>query len=81
MRTLYFIKMATDIKIVFRGIRFLAIAVPLLFIGPTVIHSSFKNQNNDWYYVVLSVGILFCLFGMFLIFKGVNTMVKGIFND
>jgi len=73
--------MATDKKILFKGIRFLAIALPLLFIGPVVIHSAFKNQNNSLYYVVLFVGILCCIFAMFLIFRGVTTMVKALFND
>lgn len=73
--------MATDKNILFRGIRFLAIALPLLFIGPTVIHSSFKNKEHEWYYVVLSVGILCCVFAMYFIFKGVKTMVKALFND
>ncbi len=73
--------MATDKKRLFKGIRFLAISLPLLFIGPAVIHSSFKNKEHDWYYAVLSLGLIFCILGMYLIFKGVNTMVKGLFND
>lgn len=73
--------MASDKKIVFKGIRFLAVALPLLFIGPSVIYSSFKNQNHSYYYIVLSVGVLCCVFAMFFIFKGVKTMVKGLFND
>jgi len=73
--------MATDKKILFKGIRFLAFALPLLFIGPAVIHSSFKNKEHGLYYVVLSAGILCCLIGMYFIYKGVTTMVKGLFNE
>lgn len=73
--------MPTDKKILLRGVRFLAIALPLLFIGPVVINSSFKNKEHALYYVVLSVGIICCILAMFLIFKGVQTMVKALFND
>lgn len=73
--------MASDKKKVFKGIRFLAFALPLIFIGPTIIYSSFKNKEHELYYIILSIGILCCIFGMFFIFKGVKTMVKGLFND
>lgn len=73
--------MATNKNILFKGIRFLAISLPLLFIGPTIINSSFKNKEHELYYIVLSVGILCCILGMYLIYKGVTTMVKALFND
>lgn len=73
--------MTTDKKRLFKGIRFLAFSLPLLFIGPAIIHSSFKNKQHDLYYIVLGLGVVFCIIGMYLIFKGVNTMVKGLFND
>lgn len=73
--------MATDKKKLFKGIRFLAISLPLLFIGPIIINSSFKNKEHALYYVVLSIGIICCLSAMILIFRGVKTMVNGFFND
>lgn len=73
--------MATDRTLFFKGIKFLSIALPLLFLGPVIIHSSFKNQNHSFFYVVISLGILICLVGMFMIFRGVSTMVKALFKD
>lgn len=73
--------MATDKNILFRGIRFLAIALPLLFIGPVIINSSFKNKEHYLYYIVLTGGILCCILAMYFVFKGVKTMVKALFND
>ncbi|WP_177764506.1 DUF6095 family protein [Flavobacterium sp. I3-2] len=70
-----------DKETVFKGIRKVSMAIPLMFLGPVIINSSFKNQNHPFYYVVLIVGILICLFSMFLFFKGITTMVKGFFND
>jgi len=73
--------MATDKKILLKGVRFLAFALPMLFVGPLVIQSSFRNQNNSFFFVVLFLGILCCAFGMYCIFKGITTMVKSFFND
>ncbi|HUH52384.1 MAG TPA: DUF6095 family protein [Flavobacterium sp.] len=73
--------MATDKKTIFKGIRLLAICLPLLFIGPTIINSSFKNQNNDFYYPILILGIACCMIAMYLMFRGLSIMTKGIFND
>jgi hypothetical protein len=73
--------MASDKKTVFKGIRLLSMSLPLLFIGPTIIYSAFKNKEHFLYYFVLFLGIFICLLAMFLIFKGVRTAVKGLFND
>jgi len=75
--------MAQDLDKVtlFKGFKKVGFAIPLMFIGPIVINSSFKNQNHPFYYLVLSIGILICLFSMYLFFKGIITMVKGLFND
>ncbi|AWG26584.1 DUF6095 family protein [Flavobacterium kingsejongi] len=67
-------------KILFRGIKYLGWSLPLFFIGPVVIHSSFKNQNNPLYYVVLALGIIICLSAMLLLFRGVQTVVKSLFD-
>lgn len=72
--------MATDKKKLAKGLKFLSGALPLLFIGPVVINSSFKNKENSLYPFVLGLGILICGLAIFLIFKGINTIVKGLFD-
>ncbi len=72
--------MATNKEILSKGIKYLLIALPMLFVGPSVIFSAFKNQNNTLYIPVLSVGIILCLLAMFLIFKGIQTIMKSLFN-
>nr|WP_317633114.1 DUF6095 family protein [uncultured Flavobacterium sp.] len=66
---------------VLKGVKRVSMAIPLMFLGPIVIHSSFKNQGHPLYYPVLFLGILICLLSMFLFFRGIMTMVKGFFND
>ncbi|MBC5838233.1 DUF6095 family protein [Flavobacterium muglaense] len=73
--------MATNKQLLSKGIKYLSGALPLLFIGPSVIYNAFMNQQNVWHYLVLAIGILACLGAMFLMYKGLKTIMKGIFND
>jgi Family of unknown function (DUF6095) len=69
-------------KIVFsKGIKKLAGSLPLLFLGPAVIHNAFMNQKNNWHYLVLVLGILICFIAVYLLFKGLQTIIQSIFND
>jgi hypothetical protein len=65
----------------FRGLRAMAYAIVLAFIGPTVMTSAFKNQEHMLYIPVLGVAILMCLAAIFLGFRGIKLMVKGLFNE
>ncbi len=73
--------MPTNKKILLKGIRYLSGALPTLFIGPIIINSAFNNQNHPLYHFVLVLGILTCLFAMFLIFKGISTILKSMFDE
>ncbi|WP_431244851.1 DUF6095 family protein [Flavobacterium sp. P21] len=73
--------MATNKQLLGKGIKYLTGALPLMFIGPTLIYNAFQNQHTNWHYLVLGVGIVACLSSMFLIFYGLKTIMKGIFND
>jgi len=64
-----------------KGIKYLTGALPLMFIGPTVIYNAFMNQHTNWHYLVLAIGIVACLASMYLMFKGLKIIMKGIFND
>lgn len=64
-----------------KGIKYLTGALPLMFIGPTVIYNAFMNQHTDWHYLVLAIGIIACLASMYLMFLGLKIIMKGIFND
>lgn len=72
--------MATDKNILGKGIKYLAGALPLLFLGPVVINSAFKNEKHPLYPYILALGIIIALTAMFLIYKGINTLVKSMFD-
>ncbi|MBB1193997.1 hypothetical protein DNC80_10010 [Flavobacterium sp. SOK18b] len=73
--------MATNRELLSKGIRYLAGALPLLFLGPTIIHNAFMNKQNIWHYLVLSVGVIVCFIAMYLMYVGLKTIMKSLFND
>ena len=73
--------MVTDREVLSKGVQYLAWALPLMFIGPSVIYNAFINKNNVWHYLVLAIGIAICFGAVFLMFKGVQTIVKSMFDN
>ncbi|CAH0335301.1 hypothetical protein FVB9288_00936 [Flavobacterium sp. CECT 9288] len=73
--------MATNRELLSKGVRYLAGALPLLFLGPTIIHNAFMNKQNIWHYLVLSVGVIVCFIAMYLMYVGLKTIMKSLFND
>ncbi|WP_298224949.1 DUF6095 family protein [Flavobacterium sp.] len=73
--------MGIDKEVLNKGIQYLAWALPLMFIGPSVIYNAFINKNNGWHWLVLAVGIAICFGAVFLLFKGVQTLVKSLFDN
>ncbi|MBA5794077.1 hypothetical protein H1R17_00735 [Flavobacterium sp. xlx-214] len=71
----------TDKSKIYKGLQKIFFAIPLMFVGPIIINSSFKNPEHFLYYPVLIVGCLVCLFSMYLFFIGLRTLVSGLFND
>lgn len=72
--------MATDKNVLVKGIKLLAGALPLLFLGPIIINSAFKNEKHPLYPYVLALGIIVAIAAIYLIYKGINTMVKSMFD-
>lgn len=63
-----------------KGLKYLAIALPLSGLGPVILYSAFNNQANPWYIPVLITGLIACAAAIFFIFKGINTLMKSIFD-
>lgn len=73
--------MPTNQKLLNKGLKYLLIALPQMFIGPAVIFNAFSNKHTNWHYLVLVIGSALCLSGMYFTFQGINIVVKGLFND
>jgi len=70
----------TNKTLLFRGLKFLAGALPLSFIGPVVLFSAFKNQEHDFYVPVLILALLAMAAAVFLMFKGIAIVMKALFD-
>lgn len=73
--------MATNKDVLNKGVKYLAWALPTLFVGPTLIHFAFINKLQPLYPVILGLGSLICLTAVILAFIGLKTIVKSLFND
>lgn len=69
--------MATNKEKLLKGIKILAISLLVSFVAIYLISFSFVNK----FYTISVLGILIMFFAIFLIYKGINTVIKGIFND
>jgi len=73
--------MATNKALLSKGIKYLFGALPLMFIGPSVMYNAFMNKKNDIHYIVLFLGCAICILSVYLAFKGIKTMTDALFND
>ena len=73
--------MSTNKELLTKGVKYLAWALPLLFIGPSLIYNAFINKQNVWHYLVLAIGIIACLSAVYLMYLGLKTMMRSLFND
>jgi len=64
-----------------KGLRKIALGILLMFIGPVILYSAFKNEEHILYYPVIIIGIAICGTAMYQFFMGLKTLVSGIFND
>jgi len=69
----------TDKKLLGKGIKFMALSLPLFFLCPYFITLSFLNKENYFFYIFLIIGIIFGAGVFYLFFKGLKTIMKSIF--
>lgn len=70
----------TDKNLLFKGLKFLAGALPLSFIGPVVLFSSFKNQDHALFLPILGFALAAMAAAVYLMFKGISTVMKALFD-
>lgn len=73
--------MSVNKKLLEKGMKYMLYALPLMFIGPSVIYNAFINKNNVWHYLVLAIGIALCLLAVFYMYKGIKTLTDALFEN
>lgn len=67
----------TNKEILAKGVKYMAIAMMLMIIGPTLIHFGFKVRN----YLTLTIAVLVSISAIIMFLKGIKTLLKALFND
>jgi len=71
----------TSSKNIFKqGIKYLGIALPLLFISPIMVTIGFKAINNGKGYFLLVLGCLLILVTIVLVIQAFRLILKSLFN-
>lgn len=70
----------TDKKILTKGVKTLFFALLSLFTGPILISLAFSNKEKALYLPILILGCAISLLAIYLIFKGINTIMDSMFK-
>ena len=62
------------------GIKKIFISIFLMFLGPTILFQSFKNEDHPWFVPVLSLSIVICVLSLFYGIKGLHSIMNAIFK-
>ena len=71
----------TDKEILANGLKKMGISLALMFLGPTLLHIAFSNQEKALYIPILILGILGCGAAVYFAFKGLNTILDSMFKS
>ena len=72
--------MSVNKDVLNKGLRILLGSLPTLFIGVFILNSSFKNQKHPLFVYILILAVLICGYAVYLMFKGINTIMKSMFE-
>jgi len=70
----------TDKTLLFKGVKTLAFALMSLFLGPILMTFALGDKENKLYIPLLIIACLVCAFAIFLIFKGIRTIMNSMFK-
>ena len=70
----------TDRPLLFKGLKIMIFAVVNLFMAPIIISIAFNNKEKPLYIPILIIGCLIGLLAIYLIYKGISTIMNSIFN-
>ena len=70
----------TNKNILAKGVKYLALALPLMFLGPYLITLGFLNKTNNPFYIFFPLGLVVAAAAMYFAFKGIQTIMKSMFD-
>ena len=62
------------------GLKKIFISIFLMFLGPTILFQSFKNEDHPWFVSVLILSMVICILSLFYGVKGLQSIMNAIFK-
>ena len=63
-----------------KGLKNILLAFFFMFLGPTMLFQSFKNQNHPWFEIILLISLVICVIALLYGVKGLKKIVDSIFK-
>lgn len=70
----------TNKQVLVNGIKKLVFALPLMFLSPYLLTLSFLNKGSIMFYIFFGLGLIIGILAVYLCFKGINTIIKSVFD-
>lgn len=70
----------TDKKELLKGIKTMIFALGSLFMGPILISFAYSKPEAPLYYPLLILGCAICAMAVFMMFKGIRTIMNSMFK-
>lgn len=71
--------MSSDKNQIVKGIKFLAIALPLMVLGPVILTIGYRALNDGIYFWII-IGVILILIAVIIAFLGIKTILNGLFE-
>jgi len=71
----------TDREVLANGLKKMGISLALMFLGPTLLHIAFSNQEKTLYIPLLIAGVVSCACAIYFAFKGINIILDSMFKS
>jgi len=70
----------TDKVVLVKGLKKMGLSLIFMFLGPSLLHVAFSNQERPLYIPLLILGIFICGVAIFFAFKGIQTIMNSMFG-
>lgn len=69
----------TDKKLLVKGIKRMAVGIPMIVLTTYILTFAFLNKDNIPLYIFLSLGIIAMAATIYLLFQGIRMILKAVF--
>ncbi|MAZ29615.1 MAG: hypothetical protein CL868_21385 [Cytophagaceae bacterium] len=73
--------MGTNKEMLVKGVRTMALSLLFMFLAPGLIYEAASNREHFLYIPVLILGLVAAFFAIYLAFKGLNRILKAMFDN